>query len=952
MVFASKRLFTVVSALALLAGAPVHAGLPSWPQAASDLPPDPAARFGTLPNGLRYVVVHNATPGHATSLRLRIGSGSLEESDQEQGLAHVLEHMAFKGSTHVPANEMIRILQRLGLAFGPDTNAQTGWTQTVYELDLPKSDETSLNTGLMLLRETGSNLTLDPAALASERGVVLSEERLRDTPQYRAEKAQIDLFLNGQLATRRFPIGEVDIIKTAPASRLRAFYEANYRPDNAEVIAVGDFDPGAMEASIKARFADWTRPTEPLRRPDLGSVAKRGQTVKLVPLPGGASEVVIAWAHPYDADADTLAKEKRETVENLGLAVLNRRLSRLARSDSPPFLGAQAGFQNLLHSGKIAVVQTTQAPDGWRPALAATDQEIRRILAEGVSAGELAREQTDMRAALKASADGAATRLTPALANELVTTIDDDEVFTSPAQDLATFDAAVKGLSAAQVNDALHGIFAGSGPLAELVTPETVAGGEPAVLAAFTEASKAPIAKRGAVADIAWPYRAFGSPSAVVSRGATADLGLVTARFANGVALTVKPTKLRNDQILVSVRVGNGRLDLPRDTPSLAWAAGAIIAGGFGKLSFEDAQAALVGTVHSASVSVDDTAFQFAGATTPQDFATELQFLTAYLADPGFRGEAFERLRTAYIAELPQLDATPDGVLTREQGGLFTSGDPRFAFPSRAALASALAADWRALFKGPLTRGPVEITIVGDVDPEKAIAEVAHTFGALPTRAPLTNVAKADLGVRFPSPGAAPVRFTDKGREDQAVAVVAWPETDFYADMRRSRADMLAGEVFENRLLDQVRIAEGATYSPQMEVQLSQSIPGYGFALAQVEMPPNRIPGFFDAAAKIAREMAQKGVTDDELARARAPRVAGLSKSQLTNEYWLADLAGSIADPRRLDLIRTTFPDYAAVTTGDIQASARRWLVDARAFKVVVSAPSTVSAAQVGTTAR
>ena len=183
------------------------------------------------------------------------------------------------------------------------------------------------------------------------------------------------------------------------------------------------------------------------------------------------------------------------------------------------------------------------------------------------------------------------------------------------------------------------------------------------------------------------------------------------------------------------------------------------------------------------------------------------------------------------------------------------------------------------------------------------------------------------------------------------MAVVAWPETDFYADMRRSRADMLAGEVFENRLIDQVRIAEGATYSPQMEVQLSQSIPGYGFALAQVEMPPDRIPGFFDAAAKIARDMAQKGISNDELARARAPRVAGLAKSQLTNEYWLADLAGSIADPRRLDLIRTTFPDYAAVTPADIQASARRWLVDARAFKVVVSAANANTAAPAGTAA-
>ena len=224
------RSFVAVLALSVSAAALPARAEPVWAQAHSDLPPDPAVRFGVLPNGLKYAIMKNATPAGATSLRLRIGSGSLEESADEQGLAHVLEHMAFKGSTHVPAGEMIRILQRLGLAFGPDTNAQTGWSQTVYELDLPRSDAESLDTGLMLLRETGSELTLDPAALQSERGVVLSEERLRDTPGYRAEKAQIDLFLHGQLAARRFPIGEVKVIETAPAATVRGFYQRNYRP--------------------------------------------------------------------------------------------------------------------------------------------------------------------------------------------------------------------------------------------------------------------------------------------------------------------------------------------------------------------------------------------------------------------------------------------------------------------------------------------------------------------------------------------------------------------------------------------------------------------------------------------------------------------------------------------------------------------------------------------------
>ncbi len=925
-------------AATLLIVMPAAASPVAWPQSVSDLPADPAVRFGILPNGMKYAVMRNATPAHATSIRFRIGSGSLEESDTEQGLAHVLEHMAFKGSKHVAAGDMIKRLQRLGLGFGADTNAQTGWTQTVYEFDLPRSDKESLDTGLMLMREIASELTLDPKALDSERGVVLSEERLRDTPQYRAQKAQLDLFLHGQLAARRFPIGQVDIIQKAPVSLVRKFYEDNYRPDRATMIVVGDFDPAAMEAAIKARFGDWRNPATPEPGPNLGSVEARGVTVKLVPIPGGASEAVVAWARPYDTSPDTAAKEKREVVENLAIAVLNRRLARLAQSASPPFLTAQAGFQNLFRSDKIAIVQTTAAPGGWRAALSATELEVRRLVADGVTPAELAREVTEMRTQFKAAADGATTRLSPTLAQGLVDSADQDEVFTAPSLDLQLFDDAAKGLTPADLEAATRRVFAGAGPLVELVTPETIAGGEGAVVKAFADASSATVTKRSADADLKWPYDTFGPTGTVAERRSVADLGVTQVRYANGVTLTVKPTRYRQDQVLVSVKIGGGRLELPRDRTTASWAASALVSGGFGKIGFEDAQASLAGRVISAAFAVDDSSFAMTGATRPADLTTEMQYLTAYVADPGFRPEAFERLRTAYLAQLPQLDATPGGVLAREGAFLLSGGDPRFGLPTHQELLAAKPDDLRALLSGPFAHDPIEVTIVGDVSPEEAIAAVARTFGALPPRPSAEPVSKGALDVEFPRPTAAPLDLTHTGRSDQAVGVVAWPMTSFYPDMKRSRVEMLTGEVFENRLLDEVRIAEGATYSPETATQLSQVFPGYGFLLAQVEMPPAKLPGFFAAASKIAADMASEGITADELVRARAPRVAGLAKSQLTNEYWLADLAGSIAEPRKLDLIRSTFPDYDAVTAADIQAAAKRWLTPDSAWRLRIVA--------------
>jgi zinc protease len=941
--FAAGLLLATASSLGLAASAAPATVLPSaaapvWAQAHSDLAPDPAVRFGVLPNGMRYAIMRNATPAGQTALRLRVGSGSLEETDDEQGLAHVLEHMAFRGSTHVPADEMIKILERKGLAFGPDTNAATEWSQTVYMLDLPRSDPDTLGTGLMLMRETAGNLTLDPAKLAVERGVVLSEERLRDTPEYRAEKAQFDLFLHGQLAARRFPIGTVEVVSHAPASLVRAFYEANYRPERTTLIAVGDFDPDDMESRIKALFADWRAAGPPTVEPDLGKVEPRGLVVKLVQAPGASTRAVIGWVRPYDDAADTAAKERSETIESLGLAILNRRLNKLAQGDHPPFLAAGASFQNLFRSAKVAVVEAISPPAAWKTSLTAAEQEARRLVAYGATQGELDREILDARANLVNALAGASTRPSTALASSLVQTVDEDQVFTPPSGDLAVFDSAVKGLDVKTVDAAVRAIFAGAGPLVELVTPEPVEGGEAAVQAAFAQAAAAPLNTQAAQGAVVWPYADFGPPGVIVQRGEIADMGATTVRFANGVRLLVKPTTFRKDQILVSVQVGAGRLELPKDHSAHEWAAPALVEGGFGKISYEDSQRALVGKLYGVNFAIGNDAFQFEGATRPEDLATQLQVLTAYLADPGYRPEAFERARTGLIAELPQMEATPDGVLGRNLGSLLTSGDARFGFPSRAELESAKPEDLRALLQTPFAKGRVDVTIVGDTTPERAVALTAATFGTLPVRAPESPPAPDELAVRFPAPTSEPVRLTDTGRPDQAVAVLAWPETDFFADMKASRALMLAGEILGNRLVDKVRFAQGGTYSPQTQVNLSQVYPGYGYTLNMVEMPPPLIPGFFETVAAIAKDLRDKPATPDELERAREPRLANLHKAQLTNEYWLADLGGVMADPRRLALIRSTFPDYQAVTLAGIQAAARAGFKDDAAWKLVIRA--------------
>lgn len=939
----SPRAALALCAALLLAAPPSLAAQPAagnraapWPQATSDLKADPAIRFGTLPNGMRYAIRKQSIPPGLAALRLRIDAGSMMETDAQQGLAHFLEHMAFNGSKNVKEGEMTRMLERLGLAFGPDTNASTSFGETIYMLDLPRTDAETVDTALMLMRESASNLSIEQAAVDRERGVVLSEERARDTPGYRIVKERIAFWLKGQRLPQRMPIGKVEVLRSAPASQVADYYHRYYRPERAVLVAVGDFDVDAMEAKIRAQFGDWRGQGPAGADPVQGRVQPRGPEAKLVLEPGASLSLQIAWVSRPDLSPDTAAKRRRDLTETLALAALNRRFSRLARGAEPPFLGANASRFQQEDEADIAVVSVAAEPSRWAEALAAAEQEHRRALTYGFRQDEVDREIEEMRALLRTAAAGAATRRQPELAHEIIASLDDHQVVTSPADDLAHFEAAVKGLTAETVSAALKTAFRGSGPLVFMATPRPVEGGEKTLLAAFQASQKTPVAAPPAASAVTWPYESFGPPGQVAERREVADLGATFVRFANGVRLTVKPTKFRDDEVLVRVNVGDGLMDLSPERQSPAWAGSAYIEGGLKKIATDDMERVLAAKVYGARFGFGDDAFVFQGSTRTGDLPTQMQVLAAYVAEPGFREEAFLRMKTAGKTIHDQFESTDSGVLSRDLSGLLHSGDRRWTFPSREEIANARLDDLVGQVAPHVGQGRIEVVITGDVTLEDAIAATAATFGALPPRPDPAPVPEASRKVSFPKGGGPPVVLIHKGRADQSIGYIAWPTSDYWADPQRARETAVLSEVLQLRLTDELREAQGATYSPSVGVNHSLVWQGWGYVAASVEVPPERLQAFFDDVARIVADLKAKEPTADELARAKKPRIERLQKSRVTNQYWLAELSGAQFDPRRLDAIRETIPGTEKVTAADVRRAAQTWLKDETAFKLVV----------------
>jgi len=942
--FEFKRALAAAAALLALGAAaigPVAAqtapAATSRPAPASDLPPDPALRFGELPNGMRYIIMRNATPPGQTALRLRIDAGSLMETDDQRGLAHFLEHMAFNGSTNVPEGEMVKILQRHGLSFGADTNASTNFDQTVYELDLPRSDDETLDTGLMLLREAVGSQLLEDAAIDRERGVVQSEERARASPGYRILEERYRFFLQGQLPPSRFPIGEPEVLKTAKRDRFLAFYNAWYRPERATLVVVGDIDPAKIEAKIRTRFSDWKATGPAGTEPDLGAILERGPQGRVVVEPGGPATVQVGWVNPPDLTADSRERRKARLVRQLGFQVLNRRYERLARAANPPFVGAGAFRYTDVDAADLTLLSVSTQPGKWREALEAAEREQRRIVQWGVQQAELDREIAEYRSLLEAAVAGAATRRTPQLAEGIVDAVNAGEVFTADAFDLALFEEAVKDLKAETVTAELRTQFSGQGPLVFVTSPTPVEGGDAAVAQAFATSRQAAVEAPAEVVAKPWPYEDFGTPGKVAEQRQVLDLDAEFVRFENGVRLTVKSTKFRDDQILVSVRVGDGYLDLPRDRQVLSWSAGlAYVEGGLGQLTAQEIEQTLAPVMYGATFRVAEDSFQLSGRTRPQDFARQMQVLAAYLTDPAWRPEPFERIRAYGIALQDQLASTPGGVLSREAAARLRSGDLRWRFPTAADFRAAKLEDLKATIMGPMREDPIEVIIVGDISLEEAIRQTAATFGALPARKPRAPPPEDARRVRFPAPVAEPVRLSHKGRPDQALALVAWPGLDFATDPQAARELRVAELILQLRLTDELRERQGVTYSPRTDFESPWALPGYGYVSASVQAPPDKLDAFFAAVKAIAKDLRDNPVSADELERARGPRVQQLTQAQSTNEWWLGQFDGAQTDPRRLAAIRSTVSGMERVTAAEVQAAARRFFVDDKAWKLVI----------------
>jgi zinc protease len=915
----------------------------AWPELRSDLPSDPDTHLGVLGNGMRYAIRRNTTPPGVLSIRLRIGAGSLDEAPEDAGVAHLIEHMTFRGTTHMPDGEAIKSLEGLGLSMEADVNAFTSPTQTFFTYDLPKNDTQSLTRALQLLRETASEALFDPKALESEKQVVLAERRVRDSAAQHTQIANEMLVLGDAFGRAMLPIGNKDVIEGATSGQLRAFYQAHYRPESATLIVAGDIDPNTVEAAIKLQFSNWHGQGAAMTRPSIVPPGADAAHVALLTEPDAPNAVLYNWVKPADGPTDGKARRRSELVELIGLTIFNRRLEELSKLRGTAVAAAAASHistrglpdlhQHTVFYGAKGVIEAMQE------ASAALDD----LLTNGVTQEELDRTRAQLHSLFDAADAGGATTSTPTIANLMLKAVDDGSGFLAPKVFANLMLDESNDITTNDVKAAMRNDFSGTAPFVLVSGREAPRGGVDAVSAALNDrstkltasaTSPAKTSDSDKPAATSWPYGNFGTKGTVVARQDIADLAITMATFANGVHATIKPTSFRGGQILVSVSFGHGRLGLPKSAAAPAWALKAAYPlGGLKLMPYEDLKRHFETQFVNFSFSVNDDTFELVGSTEPKDLDSELQVLTAYLSDPGWRGDAFEQARVIEMAEIGRAQTSPDDVLARNDVALLHDGDNRWAVPDAGGVNDAGPRETRSILADAL-KGPLDVTVVGDVGVDRMLDALASTFGALPAR--LTDEAQIAGDEKFADIRATPLVLHHNGGADQAAAEIDWRTVGYFPDPQQTRSLRVLQEVLLHRLYDELRTREGIAYSPQVRVDASLDSPDFGYLSAAADVPPDKITEFYETVSRVVDALKTKAISDEELARARDPHVDDVVKERNTNEYWIAMLSGASADPRLLDLARTTIAGLKSVTAADVLRSAQTYLRDDRAFKVVV----------------
>ncbi len=914
---------------------------PPWPHEKSDLAADPSVTFGRLSNGFRYLLMENNRPEDRVSVHLYIRAGSLNETEDQQGLAHFLEHMLFNGSTHFPPGELVKYFQSIGMQFGNDANAHTGFDETVYDVILPSGDEENLKKGLLVMHDYAAGALLQEEEVKRESGVILAEMRARDSADYRTFKASLNFELPDLLVSKRLPIGKTETIKKADRSLLKDFYDAWYRPDNMVLVLVGDFPIPLAEQLIDAKFSDLAPRAAASVPPAIGTIHHKGLEVFNHHEPEvGGTTVSIEVLRAYDQVADSSALRRRQLVEGLADRIVQNRLDARLKSPGAPFTAAAVGSGVYLNRIRYAEISADSSAENWQPTLTVLEQELRRARLYGFSEAELARVKKDTRKMLDNAVREAPTRNSTTLARAFIRHLAGNRVIQSPDQEKNMLAPMLESVKLAEVHQAFEEnwpddhrliLITGNADLKRLSpkSPESL------IRSTYLASASTVVHRPEARAIASFPYLPEPENTGVIAyREVIEDLGITRVRLGNGIQINLKRTDYKTNEVLVNLIFGHGTSAEPENLPGISLLAESTInESGLGAMDTNELERALAGKSTTVDFKIAETHFNFFGKTVSAEVPLLFQLIYAHLMDPGFRDDALALARERLGQEYQSFTRSIEGMMRIEGLRFLAGGDSRFGMPPFENIQAIRLDDIRGWIAPVMVSAPLELSVVGDVD-ENGVIELARRYlGSLPDRDRDLENPRVDLPHL---PTGTVNRIEVDTQIPKAMVVAAWQTEDFW-DIHRTRRLSVLADVFSEHLRQRIREKLGVSYSPYAFNRASRAYTGYGVFQAYVNVAPDQTDTVLTEVKTIAGDLARNRITADELARAVDPILTSIKELRQTNGYWLNSvMTGSQRHAQQFEWARSFQDDYASVTADELAAQAATYLTNERASAIII----------------
>ena len=905
------------------------------------MPVGPNVTVGQLENGLRYFIRENSEPANRAEFSLVVKVGSVLEDEDQFGLAHFLEHMAFNGSENFEKQELVEFMESIGMQLGADLNAGTGFDETRYMLQIPTDSPEVIATTFQILEDWAHGLTLDPGENDQERGIVIEEWRMRRGAGARIQDQQLPVILKGSRYAERLPIGTVESIQTFEHEALRRFYQDWYRPDLMGVIAVGDFDRTEVEALLIEHFAGISAPERPRERVEY-PVPDHAETLFAITTDAEmpATSVTVYYKMALEEEP-TIGGYRQGMLERLYNSMLNLRFSEIARQPDPPFLGAGSGKGRFVRSKGAYTLSASVPEDGIERGLEVVSTEAERVARFGFTASELERQKITLLRGIERSYANRETRSSASYAAEYTRAFLYGESIPGIEYEYELYKRFVPGITLEDVNQVGN----------EWIRPENrvvvVAGPEKEGLEMPSE--EALVAVLSSVSDVELtPYE-----DAVIDQPLLAEIpegsevvatrefaeGIVEWELANGIRVALMPTEFREDQILFRGFSPGGTSLVSDEEWIPARTATAVIRGaGLGAFNAIELRRVLTGKVATANPFISAYEEGVSGGGSPKDLETLFQLIYMTFTAPRADPEYFQVWNTQGQRSLQNQEASPSFAFNDALNRIMTQDDVRRG-PLTVETLDETDLDESLAFYRERFADASDFTFifVGDLDLDTMRPLVERYLGGLPSTSRVETW--SDRGVRLPR--GVIEETVRKGLEPQAQTRLIFAGPFDYGDLSQRTAITSMAGVLRARLREVLREELGGTYSVGVGTTLFWRPEGAYRLTIDFGSDPERADELLDAVYAEIERLHSSPPTEGEVNDVREVLLRTFETNLESNFYWLSQLGARYrywldqlnmrvidrypSGDRLLGTLLANEASINAVTPADIQESARRY---------------------------